>query len=524
MSNFIKSHKWVIIATLIILLQTGASIAAIIEVYILNMLPGKYFAMLIAAFIVLLGITVGIIIPKGKNKGFRYFRRSFGTVMSLVVATVGIVASVYIGHLNNTVSKVSTDANSSNKIGVYVLKDNKADGIDKITDKSFAVTSTYDYENTVVALENIKEETGKDILTTKYETVTDMVDALFRQDVEVVVLNEAYVSILEDLKQYKSFGKKTKIVYEYEVAEEVADVRQPVTNDGDISDDSMAKKPFILYISGSDTRESTLATSRSDVNILAVVNPVSKMVLLINTPRDYYVLTSKAAFWQYDKLTHCGAYGIDCSMDTLGKLYEEEVDYYAQINFDGFSAVIDALGGVTVENDISFTSDDDYFYPKGVVTMDGAHALSFVRERHSFADGDNQRGKNQMKVIKALIAKAKDSTTLLTNYTDILASIEGMFLTNVSTQDMADLVRMQLNDMPDWNVISYSVSGTGASKETFTLPNKKTYVTVPDQASVDKAEELIDRVYAGEILTEEDTIIEDSTTSQGTASQSVTGD
>ena len=83
---------------------------------------------------------------------------------------------------------------------------------------------------------------------------------------------------------------------------------------------------------------------------------------------------------------------------------------------------------------------------------------------------------------------------------------------------------MQLSDMPDWNVISYSVSGTGASKETFTLPNKKTYVTVPDQASVDKAEELIDRVYAGEILTEEDTIIEDSTTSQGTASQSVTGD
>ena len=107
----------------------------------------------------------------------------------------------------------------------------------------------------------------------------------------------------------------------------MADVRQPVTNDGDISDDSMAKKPFILYISGSDTRESTLATSRSDVNILAVVNPVSKMVLLINTPRDYYVLTSKAAFWQYDKLPHCGAYGIDCSMDTLGKLYEEEGDY-----------------------------------------------------------------------------------------------------------------------------------------------------------------------------------------------------
>lgn len=520
MRSFIKEHKWIVMVSIILFLQAGVSVAAITEVAILNMLPLKFFIGVIALFVVMFGLIAGFLIPFGKKKGFRIFRRSFGSFLSVVTIVAAVMVTVYVGHLNHTVKAISTEQEVSNKIGVYVLKDSDTSNLKKSEDISFAITDSYDFENTSVALENMEEEAGNKIATENYKSVTDMVDALFRKDIDAVVLNEAYVSVLEDFDKYNKFEKKTKLIYEYEVVAKespkddrtVASKNQQVSA---VSSDSLAKNPFIVYISGSDTRKVSLQTSRSDVNILAVVNPNSKMVLLLNTPRDYYIPTTKSASGELDKLTHCGMYGIDCSMATLSQLYDEEIKYYAQINFKGFSALVDAFGGVTVENNKSFTSDDDFFYPQGTVTMDGEHALSFVRERHSFADGDNQRGRNQMKVIKALIGKAKDSETLLTHYTDILASIEGMFMTNVSTSDMSDLVKMQLNDLSGWTVVSYAVNGNGAKRKTFTMPTRFAYVTIPDMATVEKAKELIDMVYDGKILTEED--LEMSTGTEGTS-------
>lgn len=208
------------------------------------------------------------------------------------------------------------------------------------------------------------------------------------------------------------------------------------------------------------------------MNILAVVNPKTKQVLLINTPRDYYIDISVSEGAK-DKLTHCGVYGIDCSMDTLSNLYDEHVDYYAKINFSGFETLIDAIGGVTIESEKSFyTYKDNYYISEGTNQLNGAYALSYARERRAFADGDNARGRHQMQLIEAIIEKVSSGTTILTNYSDILASLEGMFTTNMSQEEIAALVRMQLSDGAGWNVKSFAVNGSGSKEHVYSMPGK----------------------------------------------------
>ena len=169
----------------------------------------------------------------------------------------------------------------------------------------------------------------------------------------------------------------------------------------------ITKEPFVIYLSGVDTRGELTEKARSDVNILAVVNPQTKQVALINTPRDYYV--DLAGTNSKDKLTHAGLYGVETSMATLGNLYGVSVDHYIRINFAGFINIVDALGGVDVYSDQAFTSvgSPGYYDPttfaEGWNHLDGKSALAFARERHAFASGDIQRGINQMKVIDAML-------------------------------------------------------------------------------------------------------------------------
>ena len=250
-----------------------------------------------------------------------------------------------------------------------------------------------------------------------------------------------------------------------------------------------------MYISGIDTYGSTSKRSRSDVNILAVVNANTKKILLVSTPRDYYVPLSISNGVK-DKLTHAGIYGIQCSQDTLGMLYGINVDYYFRLNFSGFQKIIDALGGITVNSDYTFDVDS-FHYVKGDNYLNGEQALAFARERHAFATGDRQRGEDQMKVIKAVFNKAT-SSAVLANYTDLLASLEGTFETSMSYDTLAKLVRQQLDQGTGWDIETYSVNGSGQSSYTYSISNMKVYVMLPDQSTVDTAKEKIQAVLDGE--------------------------
>ena len=252
-----------------------------------------------------------------------------------------------------------------------------------------------------------------------------------------------------------------------------------------------------MYISGIDTRGGVSAKSRSDVNILATVNVDTHQVLLVSTPRDYYV-PLPISNGQPDKLTHAGIYGVDVSMGTLEMLYGVPIDYYFRVNFSGFEKIIDALGGITVYSEYEFTTAAGYHFNVGDNTMNGEQALSFARERYSFSSGDRQRGKNQMAVIKAVINKAM-SPAILSNYTELMESISGNFETSMPYDVIADLVREQLDKGGSWNVVTYSVDGTGDSRKPYSL-STNAYVMIPDQSTVDAAIEKINQVRSGETL------------------------
>ena len=264
----------------------------------------------------------------------------------------------------------------------------------------------------------------------------------------------------------------------------------------------ITKEPFVVYLSGVDNRGELTEKARSDVNILAVVNPTTKQVALINTPRDYYV--DLAGTDSKDKLTHAGLYGVETSMATLGNLYGVNVEHYLRINFAGFINIIDAIGGVDVYSDQAFTSvgSPGYYDPttfaEGWNHLDGKSALAFARERHAFASGDIQRGINQMKVIDAMANKLK-SPTVLMSFSKLMDAVSNCFVTSLSQEQISALVRMQLGDLANWDIESCSVTGSsGKSSQCYSAKGQSLYVMKPDESSVSKAKELIASVLGGE--------------------------
>ena len=271
----------------------------------------------------------------------------------------------------------------------------------------------------------------------------------------------------------------------------------------------ITKEPFVVYLSGVDTRGDLTDKARSDVNIIAAVNPVTKQVVLINTPRDYYV--DLAGTNSKDKLTHAGMYGIDESMRVLDDLYGVETQYYARVNFYGLTKIVDALGGVDVYSEQTFTTKvmqipdkngnlyDDYFsFTEGMnYNVDGQAALAFCRERYSFSDGDNQRGRNQMAMIKAIFNKAT-SPAILSTYGEVLDAVADTMITNMPYEDISSLVKMQLSDMSGWNITSYSVTGYGGTEECYSMPGQALWVMWPDYDTVNVAKDLIAQVMAGQ--------------------------
>ena len=264
----------------------------------------------------------------------------------------------------------------------------------------------------------------------------------------------------------------------------------------------ITKEPFVVYLSGVDTRGELTEKARSDVNIIAAVNPETKQVVLINTPRDYYV--DLAGTNSKDKLTHAGLYGVQTSMDTLGNLYGVDVQHYIRINFAGFINIVDALGGVDVYSDQAFTSvgSPGYYDPttfaEGWNHLDGKSALAFARERHAFASGDIQRGINQMKVIDAMMNKIK-SPTVLMSFSKLMDAVSDCFVTSLSQEQISALVRMQLASLSDWDIQSYTVTGTGGkSSQCYSAKGQSLYVMKPDENSVNQTKELIASVLGGD--------------------------
>lgn len=458
-----------------------------------KMLTTGNLVLAMVALLVLNGLHIFVQLPVRRNK----IGKLICGVLAVILSAVMIYGTVAAGAVQSALNKISGIIVEKQVTAVIVMKEDEATELGDTKGYTFGILKSRDTENTQAILSAMKEGMGE-IKTKEYETSAAMADALYDDEVQAIILNEGYLKLLGEQENYKDFSERTRIIYEYVTEHEIT----PVKPSG-----SITKQPFVFYCSGSDERESDInAKSRSDVNILAVVNPKSRQILLVNTPRDYYLPLDFNG--EMDKLTHAGLYGVQETMAVLDNLYGTETAYYGRINFWGLIDIVDALGGIDVYSDYAFTTsagdvdgyaNKNYTYEKGWNHMNGIEALTFSRERYAFSDGDNQRGRNQMKVIQAIIEKVT-SPSVLANYQDLLKALSDNFVTNISYDEITSLVKMMQKDGFSWNIQTMSArEGNGSNMQIcYSAPGQELYVMPPDYDYINTIRGVIEQVMNGE--------------------------
>lgn len=481
--------------TLFLLL--AASLALYIRLMATGMLSNLYLIILMMVLIVLNAVSVIVQLPLRRNKAGKLIMG----IVSLLLSGAMLYGVVAVNSVQSALSKIVGKMTETEITEVRVMNDNPATSMGDTKGYTFGYIADADTKNTQNILDEISKSFGT-IKSKEYSSMTALADALYDDEVDAILINQGYVDLLTEKDGYTDFRDQTRVLYTYTTTHEV----DPI-----VPNTSITKEPFVVYCSGIDARVDDIsAKSRSDVNILAVVNPTTKQILLVNTPRDYYLPLARNG--ELDKLTHAGLYGIDESMKVLGNLYGVQADYYVRVNFAGLVKIVDALGGVDIESDANFTcvpmetpdGNGDYTYQKysftkGINHVNGSQALAFARERKAFADGDNRRGQHQMTVIKAIVNKAC-SSAVLTKYQELLKAASDAFITNMPYADISSLVQMQLGDMADWNITTYAVSGEGSTEYCYALGDKA-WVMIKDSSKVNTAKNMIQQVINGEVPT-----------------------
>lgn len=411
-------------------------------------------------------------------------------ILSIIIILIQIFGSYYLLVGFSTLEKITNVETEKSEVGIYVRDDDPAKSIEDAKKYTFGILEVQDREITDSALSKIANTLGKAVKTKEYGSIEELMDALLQtKEVYAIVLNKSFLELFAELEGHEKDAEKIREIHYIIVESEKVMASAPKAD----------QTVFSVYISGIDCYGSIKRRSRSDVNIIATVNTETAQILLLSTPRDYYVPLS-ISNGVPDKLTHAGIYGIDVSRDTLAELYDTDIDYYFRVNFDGFKDIIDALGGISVYSEYDF-SESNKSFKKGINEVNGEAALVFARCRYEFASGDKQRGKNQMAVVKGVIDKAIGPAIIM-NYKNILNGLEGSFDTNMPYDTITKLIKNQIVDRTKWNIVSYSVNGTGASMKPYSL-STNAYVMIPDEETVNHAKELINKVKNGEILKNE---------------------
>lgn len=469
------------------------SLAIFARLMATKMLTTTNLVLVMAALLVVNGLHIFVQLPLRRNK----LGKLICGVLAVLLSAGMIYGTVAAGAVQSALNKISGVMVEKQVTAVIVMKEDEATDLGDTKGYRFVILANRDTNNTQQILSAMEKSMGK-VETASYDTPAEMADALYDDEVQALILNEGYIPLLTEQENYRDFSDRTKIIYEYVTEHEITAIKPT---------GSITKQPFVVYCSGSDERDSDInAKTRSDVNILAVVNPKTRQILLINTPRDYYL--PLAFNGEMDKLTHTGLYGIQESMAVLDNLYGTKTSYYGRVNFWGLIDIVDALGGIDVYSDYSFEpSAGDvagygyrtYSYTEGWNHLDGLEALMFARERYSFSDGDNQRGRNQMKVVQAIIEKAA-SPSVLANYQDLLKALSENFVTNISYDQITSLVQMMQKEGFSWNIQAMSArEGSGDTYQyCYSAPGDPLYAMPPDYEYINTIKSVVDQVMNGE--------------------------
>ena len=426
-------------------------------------------------------ITIGLLVVLAISIFLQKTKKSplVTTVVLVIFSLVSLVGIFGFKQMIDITNRMNqTAAFSEVEMSIVVPKESDIKDVSQLT--SVQAPTKVDKNNIETLMSALKKDKKVDVKVDDVASYQEAYDNLKSGKSKAMVLSGSYASLLESVDS--NYASNLKTIYTYKIKKKNSNSAKQVDS-----------KVFNIYISGIDTYGSISTVSRSDVNIIMTVNMNTHKILLTTTPRDAYVKIPGGGADQYDKLTHAGIYGVETSEQTLENLYGIKIDYYARINFTSFLKLIDQLGGVTVHNDQAFTSLHGKFdFPVGDIQMNSEQALGFVRERYSLDGGDNDRGKNQEKVISAIVNKLA-SLNSVSNFTSIVNNLQDSVQTNMSLDTINALANTQLDSGSKFTVASQAVTGTGSTGQltSYAMPNSSLYMMKLDDSSVESASQAI---------------------------------
>ncbi len=454
--------KYFLITILIII-----STYLLYKIYKLNILVIKYYIIILLLVLLLNILFIFKLIRKKTSK----ISKIIFMILTILISLLYLYGTIYIDKTIKFVSNMTEEKYETRKYEIYVLKEKNI--------------KTLGYLNIYEDSKYIKEK-QKTRKLKSYEDIGSLLGAIYNNEIDAVILDKAYVEMLKE--NDVDFIKEAKKIEEFEVRK---------INEETIKKVDIRKDPFILYISGSDSRGSINLVARSDVNIAVVINPKTNKILLVSIPRDYYVRLNGTT-GSKDKLTHAGIYGVEKSMNTVGDLLDQDINYYLKVGFQTVVNVVDVVDGIDIysEQDIKTDANRSCKVKKGINHLDGECALAFSRERHSYQTGDRHRGENQQQVITKLVEKL-NNPKYLTRYNQILKAMDGSFKTNMTYEEITNFIKYQLNNLKKWKVESISLDGTDSMQSTYSMGSRKLYVMIPNEKTVATAKEKINAYLGG---------------------------
>lgn len=480
-----KRAKKTVLGLFLILIQLVIMALFLFRILTLSILPMNYLL-----------ILIGILLLLTLYCFFSQFTKAqaIGKLLSILMSAILLFGFLFSSKVAQTFDALSSNT-KTDIIDVVVLRSDNAASIPDALGYTFGYNNAVNTSITQKAIEKVEKDNNTSLKTKTYSEWSNMVKDLYGQkEVKALFIDDGMLPVIGE--EITDFTDKTKVIGQITITTKLA---------LSSSDKKVTQEPFIIYLSGNDGYGTVSSNGRSDVNILACINPKTKQVLLVSTPRDYYIDIENADGKSgLDKLTHAGNAGVEYSMKALENLYNISIDYYVKLNFTGCVKVVDALGGITVYSEKDFTNGQDaapvsYHFVQGENECDGEKTLAFVRERHVFGNGDFQRGRNQSAAISGIIDKAT-SPAILGNYNAVLSSVSNMFLTSMPPASITALIKHQLSDGSGWNVQSYSAEGEPSTRNCTVYNVRNASVVLPNYDSVNKAIELMGKINAGEIF------------------------
>lgn len=457
-----------------------------------HILIEEIFSLFYMVPIAIVSLAIVLIISFVLNK--KNLRRWIKRVFSLFAILIMIFEILMLLFGTKTLKFLSSITDTGYRVesfGVYVLDSSSIKDIKELDNKSIYYLNHDDNKNIKEALKKLDKEI--DFKENSKDNASSLVDELINKSADAILMDTSYEVLLEE-----EYGEKYKQIRLIETID-IVDVVDTIKSDVDIT-----KEPFVVYISGIDTSGNVASKARSDVNMLVAVNPTTKNILMVNTPRDYYVTLNGKN--KKDKLTHAGLYGVEESVGTLSKLYDTDIDYYVRINFTSFVRIVDELGGIKVNVPLHFCEqnskrskapNDLICLNKGVQNLNGEQALALARHRKTLPTGDRGRGENQMLVLEAIINKAM-SPKIISKYSSLIDALKGRISTNMTSNEIIKFAKKQVNNLDAWEYTALSAKGNDSSGICYATGAGRAYVMEQDETSVNEIKTALDRLFAGE--------------------------